>query len=38
MNDKSNFASEATLVQYTTTNIPTTLDDLTEILETAAID
>ena len=38
MNDKSNFASEATLVQYTTTNIPTSLDDLTEILETATFD
>mgnify|MGYP003643273750 CR=1 FL=1 len=38
MNDKSNFASEATLVQYTITNIPTSLDDLTEILETATFD
>lgn len=38
INDKTNFASESTLVKYTTTNIPTTLEDLTQILETVQID
>ena len=38
INDKTNFASESTLVKYTTTNIPTTLEDLSQILETAQID
>jgi hypothetical protein len=38
MNDKTNFASESTLVKYTTTNIPSTVEELNQILETATID
>ena len=36
VHDKSNFASESTLVKYAT--VPTTLAELTEILNTSAID
>jgi len=38
INDKSNFASESTLVKYTTANIPSTVEELNQILETMTID
>ena len=36
LHDKSNFASEATLIKYTVA--PTTVEELNEILETSTID